>query len=159
MISESAVAGFRKGGLSAERSEALALPHWNDEDWTQLFRFTTTRKIAAGDALIRRGEPDRTLYFVLQGGLEVITHSEDGLTMGRAALVGPGSALGELAFFDGGPRSASAWAVDDCQVAAMTPDLYSAFEHSAPSLARELLFALGRILAIRLRKSNKKFGV
>jgi CRP/FNR family transcriptional regulator, cyclic AMP receptor protein len=52
----------------------------------------------AGDALIRRGEPDRTLYFVLHGDLEVIVHSGDGLTMGRVALVGAGSLLGELAF-------------------------------------------------------------
>jgi CRP/FNR family cyclic AMP-dependent transcriptional regulator len=98
----------------------------------------------------------RTLYFVLHGDLEVIMHSGDGLTMGRVALIGAGSLLGELAFFDGGPRSAGAWAVDDCEVAAMTPDQYTAFEQSSPALARELLFALGRILAIRLRRTTAK---
>ena len=92
----------------------------------------------AGDALIRHGEPDRTLYFVLHGQLEVIAHSGDGLSMGRLALVGAGSVLGEQSFFDGGPRSAGAWAVDDCEVAAMTPDQYTAFEQSSPALAREL---------------------
>jgi CRP-like cAMP-binding protein len=76
--------------------------------------------------------------------------------MGRVAQVGAGSVLGELAFFDGGPRSAGAWAVDDCEVAAMTLDQYSAFEQSSPALARDLLFALGRILAIRLRRTNVK---
>ena len=132
------------------------LPRWRDEDWKQLFRFTSTRKVVAGEALIRHGEPDRTLYFVLHGDLEVIVRSDDGLTMGRVALVGAGSVLGELAFFDGGPRSAGAWAVDDCEVAAMTPDQYAAFEQSSPALGRELLFALGRILAIRLRRTNAK---
>ena len=57
--------------------------------------------------------------------------------MGRVSLVGAGSVLGELAFFDSGPRSAGAWAVDDCEVAAMTPDQYTAFEQSSPALARE----------------------
>jgi CRP-like cAMP-binding protein len=136
--------------------EALLLPSWRDEDWKQLFRFTSTRQVMAGEPLIRRGEPDRTLYFVLHGSLEVIAHSGDGLTMGRVATVGAGSVLGEQAFFDGGPRSASAWAVDTCKVAAMNQDQYTTFEHGNPILARNLLFALGRILAIRLRRTTEK---
>jgi len=46
--------------------------------------------------------------------------------------------------------------VDDCEVAAMSPDQYSAFEKTDPALARELLFALGRVLAIRLRRTNAR---
>jgi CRP/FNR family transcriptional regulator, cyclic AMP receptor protein len=153
---ESAIASLRAGGSSATSGEGLLLPNWRDEDWKQLFGFTSIRTVNAGDALIRHGEPDRTLYFVLHGELEVIVRSNDGLSMGQVALVGTGSVLGELAFFDGGPRSAGAWAVDDCEVAALAPDRYTAFERSSPSLARELLFALGRILAIRLRRTNAK---
>jgi CRP-like cAMP-binding protein len=154
---ESAIASLRAGGSLAMAGEALLLlPNWRDEDWKQLFRFTSIRGVKAGDALIRHGEPDRTLYIVLHGELEVIVHSIDGLSMGRVALVGAGSVLGELAFFDGGPRSAGAWAVDDSEVAAITPDQYTAFEKTSPALARELLFALGRILAIRLRRTNAK---
>ena len=88
-----------------------------------------------GNSLIWHGEPDRTIYFVLRGQLEVIVPSGDGISMGSVALVGAGSVLGELTFFDGGPRSAAAWAVDDCEVAAMTPDQYSAFEKLNPALA------------------------
>jgi CRP/FNR family cyclic AMP-dependent transcriptional regulator len=153
---DSAIASFRAGGSVATPGDALLLPGWRDEDWKQLFRSTSTRRVMAGDALIQRGEPDRTLHFVLEGELEVIVHSSDGLTMGRVALIGAGSVLGEPAFFDGGPRSAGAWALGDCEVAAMTPDQYAAFEQSSPALARELLFALGRILAIRLRKTTAK---
>jgi hypothetical protein len=38
----------------------------------------------------------------------------------------------------------------------MTPDQYAAFEQTSPALARELIFALGRILAIRLRRTTAK---
>jgi CRP/FNR family cyclic AMP-dependent transcriptional regulator len=156
---EAAIANLRAGGSLATTTEALQLPNWRDEDWKRLFGFTSIRSVMAGDALIRHGEPNKTLYFVLHGQLEVIIHSGDGLSMGRLALVGAGSVLGELAFFDGGPRSAGAWAVDDCEVAAMTPDQFIAFEQSSPGLARELLFALGRILAIRLRRTNAKVAM
>jgi CRP-like cAMP-binding protein len=152
----SAIARFRASGAAAGPAEGLLLPNWRDEDWKQLFRFTIARRVATGDALIRRGEPDRTLYFVLRGELEVIARSGDELSMGRVAVVRAGSVLGEQAFFDAGPRSAGAWAVDDCEVAAMAPDQYAAFEESSPALARDLLFALGRVLAIRLRRTTAK---
>src|SRR5580692_12084058 len=152
----SAIADFRKACSSATSGEGLLLADWRDEDWQELFRFTAVRSVKAGDALIRHGEPDRTLYFVLRGELEIVVRSTDGLTMGRVARVGAGSVLGELAFFDGGPRSAGAWAVRNCEVAAMTPNQYATFEQGHPALARDLLFALGRILAMRLRRANAR---
>ena len=155
---ESAIAGFRAACSSATAGEGLLLADWRDGDWRDLFRFAGLRNVKAGDALIRHGEPGRTLYFILHGELEIVVQSTDGLTMGRVARVGAGSVLGELAFFDGGPRSAAAWAVSDCEVAAMTPDQYAAFEQSHPERARDLLFALGRILALRLRRTNTRFA-
>jgi CRP/FNR family cyclic AMP-dependent transcriptional regulator len=154
----SAIFGFRAVVAAAGREEALWLPDWRDEDWNLLFGFTAIRAVASGDALIRRGEPDRTLYFVLQGELEIIVQSSDGLTMGRVARVGAGAVLGELAFFDGGPRSAGAWAVSPCEVAALSPDQYAAFELASPPLAHSLIFALGRILATRLRRTTAKLA-
>lgn len=155
---DAAVANFR-AGVSAMAGGALHLPNWREQDWEQLFRFTRLRTVRAGEALIRHGEPDRTLYFVLRGELEIVVHSGNGLSMGRVALIGAGSVLGELAFFDGGPRSAGAWAVRECDVAAMSPDQYAAFETNNPALAYDLLFALGRVLAFRLRQTNTRVHV
>jgi CRP-like cAMP-binding protein len=154
----SAIVGFRAVVAAAGRDEALWLPDWRDEDWNLLFEFTAIRSVPSGDALIRRGEPDRTLYFVLKGELEIIVQSGDGLTMGRVARVGAGAVLGELAFFDGGPRSAAAWAVSPCDVASMSPEQYSAFERASPRLAHSLIFALARILATRLRRTTAKLA-
>jgi CRP-like cAMP-binding protein len=153
---DSAIASFRAGVSAAASGDGLLPRSWQDDDWKQLFRFTSIRRVAAGDALIRRGEPDRTLYFVLRGKLEVVVHSGDGHSMGPLTRIGAGSVLGEQSFFDGNPRSASVWAVNDCEVAALTPEQYGAFEARHPDRARELLFALGRILAIRLRRTTAK---
>jgi CRP/FNR family cyclic AMP-dependent transcriptional regulator len=151
MTPDTAIANFR-----ASAGETLQLHNWRDADWQQLFRFTTFRSVAPGDALIRHGEPDRTIFFVLRGQLEVVLRSGDGISLGRVALVEAGSILGEVAFFDGGPRSATAWAVDGCEVAAMTSDQFREFGKTNPDLARELVFALGRILATRLRQTNAR---
>jgi CRP-like cAMP-binding protein len=151
---DAAVSSFRAGSFAS--GDGLMPRGWSDDDWRALFRFTSTRRVKSGDALIRRGEPDRTLYFVLKGTLEVVVHSGDGLSMGPLTRIGAGSVLGEQSFFDEKPRSASVWAVDDCDVAAMTPIQYGALQEERPALARDLLFALGRILAIRLRKTTAK---
>ena len=90
----SAIAGFRAGGVAAGRNEGLWLPDWRNEDWNLLFGFMDIRNVRSGNALIRRGEPDRTVYFVLRGELEIIVQSSDGLTMGRVARVGAGVVLG-----------------------------------------------------------------
>jgi CRP/FNR family cyclic AMP-dependent transcriptional regulator len=150
------VIGSFRAGVAAAAGEGLAPCGWSAEDWRELFRFTGVRRVGAASALIRRGDPDRTLYFVLRGHLEVLIHSGDGLSMGPLTRVGAGSVLGEQSFFDGNPRSASVWAVDECEVAAMTPEQYAAFEAARPGLARELLFALGKILAVRLRRTTAK---
>jgi CRP-like cAMP-binding protein len=131
---KSAIAGFRAGGGAAGRDEAPWLPDWREEDWNLLFGFMDIRSVPSGQALIRRGEPDRTLYFVLRGELEIIVQSSDGHTMGRVARVGAGAVLGELAFFDGGhgepwagaqlafrarPSSCDPTAPDHCQARRM----------------------------------------
>jgi hypothetical protein len=38
----------------------------------------------------------------------------------------------------------------------MTPEQYRAFEAASPARARDLLFALGRVLAIRLRRTTAR---
>jgi CRP/FNR family cyclic AMP-dependent transcriptional regulator len=154
----SVIAGFRAGGAAERRDDALWLPDWRDEDWNLLFEFMDIRNVQSGQPLIRGGESDRTFYFVLRGELEITVQSSDGLTMKRVARAGAGAVLGELAFFDGGPRSATAQAAAACEVAAMSPDKYAAFELACPVLARSLLFALGRILATRLRRTTAKLA-
>jgi CRP-like cAMP-binding protein len=151
---DTAIAGFRSG--SSASGDQLAPENWNDADWRELFRFTSVRKINAGDTLIRRGDPDRTLYFILGGELEVVVHSGDGMSMGPLTRIGAGSVLGEQSFFDGSPRSASVWATGQCEVAAMSPEQYAAFESASPARAHQLIFALARVLAVRLRRTTAK---
>lgn len=153
---DSAIASFRKGSASSTSDDVVVTPSWSDDDWRNLFAFTSIYTVGAGEALIRRGVPERTLYFVTRGRLEVVLDTTDRLSMGHLTRVGAGSVLGEQSFFDGQPRSASAWAIEDCDVAAMSPDQFAAFEEAHPGLARALLFALGRILAGRLRRMTER---
>jgi CRP/FNR family transcriptional regulator, cyclic AMP receptor protein len=151
---DTAIAGFRAD--SSASGDQLSPRNWNEEDWRELFRFTSVRRIKAGELLIQRGDSDRTLYFVVAGKLEVVVRSGDGMSMGPLTRIGAGSVLGEQSFFDGHPRSASVWATDQCEVAAMSPEQYAAFEAANPARAHELIFALARVLAFRLRRTTAR---
>lgn len=110
-----------------------------------------------GDPVRRRVDPpgrtrSDTLFRPSRGELEI----HRAVLGRRVARVEAGAVLRELAFFDGGPRSATAWAVTPRDVAAMSPDQRAAFELASHGLAHALLFALGRILATRLHRTNAK---
>ena len=67
---------------------------------------------------------------------------------------GAGSVIGEQSFFDGQPRSANVWAVTDGELLCLTGDQFRVLSDSEPVLARDLLFALGRVLSLRLRNTT-----
>ncbi len=107
------------------------------------------RRFAAGEMLVRRGEPGTSLIVLVQGRLRVGATSPEGreLTIG---LLGPGSVLGDMAVLDGKPRSAD--------VVAMTPGMALLLERVAvlPFLRErpELLMRLLLILCERLRRAD-----
>jgi len=72
------------------------------------------KKIPAGHYLFRDGDPSDAMY-VIKGGRLAVTKSKNTSEIILAEL-GPGAMVGEMAFFDGRPRSASVKAVKDSEV-------------------------------------------
>lgn len=76
-----------------------------------------SRKIEKDHYLFREGDPPDAMYVIKSGKLAVVktkTNSEIIL-----AEIGPGAMVGEMAFFDGKPRSASVKALKDSEVIAL----------------------------------------
>jgi CRP-like cAMP-binding protein len=73
------------------------------------------RAFRRGQILFTRGDPGETLVVVISGRVKVVARSADGgeLTL---MIIGPGGVLGELSVADGGPRSADAETLEDCQL-------------------------------------------
>ncbi|HEY5999943.1 MAG TPA: cyclic nucleotide-binding domain-containing protein [bacterium] len=63
-----------------------------------------------GEVLVRRGEPGRAFWVVLEGTVEVRLAGEDGVHLPLARL-GPGATFGEMALVTGDPVSADAVAL------------------------------------------------
>lgn len=142
---------FTKARDAGSRSDSLVIPQWGKSEWATLFSYATAVKLPAGSTLIRQQEPDRTLYFVASGMLEAaVAYSE--MAFAPLRVIYPGSVVGEVAFFDAEPRSARVWAVEDSELLRLGTADYDRFAAAHLQLANELLFGLGRLVAMRLRQ-------
>jgi CRP-like cAMP-binding protein len=86
--------------------------------------------------------------------LEVGVTQVDGVSMTSLARITTGSILGEQSFFDSQPRSANVWAVADGTLLLLPYENFAEFGESEPALARDFLFAMARVLSIRLRNTS-----
>ena len=134
--------------------DSLVLPQWNAEQWHKLLAHTEPRPFRTSEVVIQRNSADRTLYLVAAGSLEVGVTQVDGISMTSLARIGAGSILGEQSFFDGQPRSANVWAVADGTLLLLPFDVFTRFSEAEPVLARDFLFAMARVLSIRLRNTS-----
>ena len=134
--------------------EYLLLPGWSDQDWQKLFAVTTARPFKASEFVIQRGVNDRALYLVAAGMLEVGVTYVDGVSISPLAKISAGGVIGEQSFFDGQPRSANVFAVTDGELLCLMPEKFRQLSEAEPALARDLLFALARVLSLRLRHTT-----
>ena len=134
-------------------SDALVIPGWGKDEWGVLFSYAADVHLPAGATLFQQKEADRTLYFVVSGVLEAAV-SGGAQALAPLRLMYPGSVVGEVAFFDGRPRSAQVWAVEDSALLRLEYAAYAKFAAAHVKRANELLFGLGRLVALRLRHST-----
>jgi len=102
--------------------------------------------------VINAGDSDRALYIVVDGTLQVVrSRGRRGRATEVVKTIHPGTAIVELAIFDGGPRSALVEAVTEVHLLRLSFDPFEVLAAKEPALARHMLLDLGRILADRIR--------
>ena len=138
----------------AAPNDNLLLPDWRSDDWARLIALTNRRTVRIGEFVINRNAMDRSLYFVVSGDYEVGIMQVGAAAIRPIATIGPGSVIGDQSFFDGQPRSANVWAASAGELLILEFDAYRRFAGAAPALAVDLLFALGRVLSMRLRSTT-----
>ncbi len=143
---------------SSAMQELVLLAHWDDAKWRALVKFTELRRFKQGDLVIRQGDTDRAFYIIISGQLEVLiakgANNNSNSQWRRAHVSEAGSAIGEQAFLDGKPRSATLRALTDGEMLCVSNDAFHVLAAQQPELARDVLFELARTLSVKLRKAN-----
>lgn len=125
--------------------------------WDMLGSYMQPFALAQGQVLIEQGAADRTLYLLESGSLSV--HYEDDKGRVRLAIVAPGSAVGEGAFFTHHARNATVQAAAPSKVWCLTPIRFAELSNRHPNIALELAMGLGSLLGRRLVNKPKRVAV
>jgi CRP/FNR family transcriptional regulator, cyclic AMP receptor protein len=133
-----------------DSADLLFMPDASAAEWATVFSHAEVRQVGAGLALVQAGEQDRALYLLTEGTVGVRLPRDEG----AFKTIDAPSVLGELAFFDGRPRSATLDAVTDVQVVRLDSAAFERLNEHAPELAHAMLLDLARILALRLRMAS-----
>jgi CRP/FNR family transcriptional regulator, cyclic AMP receptor protein len=107
-----------------------------------------TRFVKAGSIIFREGDEATELFVVKSGQVRI--------QLGNRTLteLGPDSIFGEMALIDNEPRSASAIAITDVEIVPVGERQFLFLVSQTPYFALKVM----RVLAQRLRNSNKTFG-
>jgi CRP-like cAMP-binding protein len=106
----------------------------------------TTRHLADGEVLFRRGDPGDALYVVESGQARVFTLDEAGREL-TLNTMNPGEAFGELALLDDRPRSASVAAIGPTILSCLHREDFLSRVHTSPVLTSRVI----RLLSERTR--------
>ena len=102
------------------------------------------------EILFEEGDQSKNLYFIKRGVIRIFKRKAEGNI--EIETVRNGQILGELAFFDGQPRSASAEALTTCEVIEMS----RAALDEALSKFPDWLISLTKTVSTRLRVANNR---
>ncbi len=127
----------------------------DDPDFIGSVQFSRI-KYQAKDVILKENEASQDVYFILDGQVQISTcigEEVDRMLPGLARL-GKGDFFGELAMFDGEPRSAEVTAFTDCEIAKVDGTQMLSFMEKYPEKGYFVLRELFMNLVIRIRQNN-----
>lgn len=109
----------------------------NDEMLTRIAQNFHPRVYQKNEIILRQGDPSHELYIVKKGKVRVYKTSPNGDET-IINIFTPTEIIGEFAVMDNEPRSATAKAINQCTLLAITRDQFLQHLHTTPTLAMEL---------------------
>jgi len=106
------------------------------------------RFLVGGEVLLNEGEKADYVYFVKKGLLRAYHVAEAAKVI--LGEIGVGEFVGEMAYFNGGQRSATVQAVTDCELIEVPLGVFENILYTRPSWSKALMHTLTK----RLKKAN-----
>lgn len=120
-----------------------------EEEILALSSATKRRTFRSGEVIFHRDDPGQVFYMIIEGKVKISNISPDGQEVAYTVF-GKGEVFGELALFDGLPRSADAIALEKVECYTLQRSDFQKAILKNPKIAILLLEALSK----RLRNTN-----
>jgi CRP-like cAMP-binding protein len=120
-----------------------------DPEKKRLLKFSAILHVPKGQPLFLEGQVGSELYYMLAGTVAIMKKQEKGQK--RLAVMGEGDVFGELGLITKKGRMASAVALSDSDVLAISEDGLMKLRKKDPDIATKLFLNLFRITTARMR--------
>ena len=110
------------------------------------------RPYADGELVCRQGDRGDALYVIQEGWVDVV-HEDDGAES-QVGRLGPGAIVGEMAIFDGLPRSATVRAAGPARILTLDRRAFLRHVHDDPTLAWRIL----ERMSLTIRDLNRELA-
>jgi CRP-like cAMP-binding protein len=126
------------------------------EEVRNIAGYMQVKSFPAGTTIIQEGRKATSLAFV-ESGVVTIQKEETGGSERHIIDLSRDAVIGEIAFFDSEPRSATVVAKTDVRLLILTRERFDELAENNPTLAIKTLFYIGRVLSRRLRQVTGRF--
>jgi len=120
-------------------------PVFHDLDSSSISALADTmqsERFAAGEAIVRQGDPGDKFYLIRSGSAEVSVR--DGGSSAVVAVLGEADFFGEAALLTGEPRNATVTAREDLEAYSMDKETFTSVTAASPSFSQRITRALFR---------------
>jgi CRP-like cAMP-binding protein len=133
-------------------SESFLFNELSARELDDIVDFIKIRSTKAREVIVRKSDPGKEMFFIVDGKVSLSTVSEDGkeLTFG---ILGKGDMFGEISLFDNMERTATVTAVEPTELLILEQRHLIPFIKENPDIAIKLL----RAMALRLRYTDQLF--
>lgn len=126
---------------------------FTQENVEQLTSYMKAYKAEPGDLIIREGDVDDFMLFIIEGRVNIVKTDSHGERR-PMTIVGPGGTLGEMSMIDGEPRFASCIALEATTFSVFSRDSMVKIILEEPGLGSKILIKLVTLLSQRLRATS-----
>jgi CRP/FNR family cyclic AMP-dependent transcriptional regulator len=125
----------------------------SDADIDSLAQLASQRRYAKDAPIFFEHDEGDSFFMILSGRIKVAILGDDGREV-ILSVLGPGDFFGEMALLDDEPRSATAIAIEDCELLALQRSDFEGVVSSRVSISAALI----KVLSARLRKANHQIS-
>jgi len=137
------------GAIQFDQMEILR--DFNPQEIQALERKLTRKTFNKGEIIVKEGDTDRNLFFLVKGLVSVRIHLPESDRYKRLITYSAGVTFGEMAFLDGSPRSADVWSEEDSETYVLSPDVFDVLQAESPQIAIKLIRNIALEMSDRLR--------
>ncbi|WP_157670037.1 Crp/Fnr family transcriptional regulator [Chitinibacter sp. GC72] len=120
------------------------------QELAELALHAQSRLVRAKQVVLAQGELSDEMYAVIHGRLKVMRSNSEGREL-TLAILEAGEVFGELAMLDGGPRTATIEALEDCELLVLQRAMVDQYLNAHPLVMRSMI----QTLCERLRSADE----